>query len=100
MEIVSKSSRDVTATLKEHEIQQAQTTKDETEYEIYKGAQNSHGDLLPNVKAYKLFDWVNTDWLLLHIRHGSKSSNSIENNLLIYTTTLFFVFTSTIIRLF
>ena len=56
VEVVGKSSRDVTATLKEHKIQQAQTTKDETEYEVYKGAQNSHGDLLPNVKAYKLFD--------------------------------------------
>jgi hypothetical protein len=54
VEIVGKSSRDVTAVLKKHEIQQAQTSKNEKKYEIDKGAQNSHGDLLPNVKAYKL----------------------------------------------
>ena len=54
--IVGKSSRDVTTVLKENEIKQAQTTKDEKEYEVDKDAQNSHSDSLPNVRAYKLFD--------------------------------------------
>ena len=56
VEIVGKSSRDVTTVLKENEIQQAQTTKGEKKYERDGGIQNSHDDLLPNVKAYKLFD--------------------------------------------
>jgi hypothetical protein len=56
VEIVGKSSRDVTTVLKENEIQQAQTTKGEKKYERDGGIQNSHGDLLPNIKAYKLFD--------------------------------------------
>ena len=51
---VGKSSRDVTTVLKEYEIQQAQTTKDEKKYESDSGAQNSHGDLLPDIKAYDL----------------------------------------------
>jgi hypothetical protein len=56
VEIIGKSSRDVTAVLKEYEIQEAQPTKDEKKHEVDKGTQNSHGDLLLNVKAYKLFD--------------------------------------------
>jgi hypothetical protein len=55
-EVVGKSSRDVTAVLKENEIKQAQTTKDKKEYEVDRGTQNSHDDPLPNVRAYKLFD--------------------------------------------
>jgi hypothetical protein len=48
---VGKSSRDVTIVLGEHDIQQGQTTMD------YKGKDGSAQDyLLPNVKAYKLFD--------------------------------------------
>jgi hypothetical protein len=38
-----------------NEVQQAQSTKDEKEYEKDGGTQNSHDGLLPNVKAYKLF---------------------------------------------
>ena len=56
VEVVGKSSRDVTAVLKENEIKQPQTTKDKKEYEVDRGTQNSHDDPLPNVKAYKLFD--------------------------------------------
>ena len=55
VEAVGKSSRDVTAVLKKHEIKQAQTTRDKKEYEVDRGTQNSHDDPLPNVKAYKLF---------------------------------------------
>jgi hypothetical protein len=48
---VGKSSRDITIVLREHEIQQGQTTMD------YKGQDGSAQDsVLPNVKAYKLFD--------------------------------------------
>src|SRR5918995_5038259 len=56
VEIVGKSSRDITAVLKEYEIKQAQTEKDGTKYKRNEGAQNSHGNLLLNVKAYKLYD--------------------------------------------
>jgi hypothetical protein len=56
VKVVGKSSRDVTAVLKENEIKQAQTTKDKKEYEVDRGTQNSHDDPLPNVRAYKLFD--------------------------------------------
>jgi hypothetical protein len=48
---VGKSSRDITIVLREHVIQQGQTTMDD------KGKDGSAQDyLLPNVKAYKLFD--------------------------------------------
>jgi hypothetical protein len=48
---VGKSSRDITTILREHEIQQGQTKMDD------KGKDDSAQDyLLPNVKAYKLFD--------------------------------------------
>jgi hypothetical protein len=48
---VGKSSRDITFVLREHAIQQGQTKMD------YKGKDGSAQDyLLPNVKAYKLFD--------------------------------------------
>jgi choline kinase len=56
VEVVGKSSRDITAVLKENEIKQAQTAKNEREYERYEGVQNSHSDLLPSVKAYKLLN--------------------------------------------
>ena len=55
VEVVGKSSHDVTSVLKENEIKQAQTTKDEKEYEVDRRTQNSHVDLLPNVKTYKQF---------------------------------------------
>jgi hypothetical protein len=56
VEVVGKSSRDVTAVLEENEIKQAQTTKDKKDYEVNKGTQNSHDNPLPNVEAYKLFN--------------------------------------------
>jgi hypothetical protein len=42
VQVVGKPSRDVTAVLKKNEIKQAQTTKDETEYERNEGTQNSY----------------------------------------------------------
>jgi hypothetical protein len=58
VQVVGKSSRDVTAVLRKNKIKQAQTTKDKEEHEVDKGIQNSHDhdDPLANVKAYKLFD--------------------------------------------
>jgi hypothetical protein len=48
---VGKSSRDITTILTEYEIQQGRTTMND------KGKDSSDQDyLLPNVKAYKLFD--------------------------------------------
>jgi len=55
VEIVGKSSRDVTAVLKEYKVQQAQTTKYEKKFEKDSGTQNSHDGFLPNVRTYKLF---------------------------------------------
>ena len=76
VEILGKSSRDVTAVLKKNEMKQAQTTKDKKEYEVDKGVQNSHDDPLPNVKAYMLFDEGKSP---LEVTAGSRQRRSKQS---------------------